>query len=170
MSWGVAEVHSPIDLLAAKLNLGLVELLAGNAEPAARIFDELLETHGRNGRLHLGYGFAAINLGRALYRLDELDRGQAAFEEARAAFEALRFRAHYAHALQGLAAIAARRGDAEHGATLLGEAAAVLGHVEASEDDFEPGLIPAVEASLRSQLGDDAFTTLYEAASELQAH
>ena len=84
-----------------------------------------------------------------------------AFDEARGAFAAIRFRAHYAHALQGLAAIAARRGGAEDGARLLGEAAAVLGHVEASEDDFEPGLIPAVEESLRSQLGEEAFAAVY---------
>lgn len=158
----VAELHSPLEVLAANLNLGLVELLSGRPEQAAVIFEALLALHSRNGRLHLGYGFAAINLGRALYRLDELERAQVAFDEARAAFAAIRFRAHYAHALQGLAAIDARRGSAEQAARLLGEAAAVLGHVEASDDDFEPGLIPAVETSLRSQLGEQEFTALYE--------
>jgi predicted ATPase/DNA-binding SARP family transcriptional activator len=162
--YDVAAHHGSGEVDVAKMNLGLVELLAGNSESAAQIFEELRELHGRNGRLHLGYGFAAINLGRAMYRLDDLERGEAAFDEARAAFAAIGFRAHYAHALQGLAAIAARRGNAQHGVRILGEAAAVLGQVDASEDDFEPGLIPTVEASLRSQLGEDTFAALYEQA------
>jgi predicted ATPase/DNA-binding SARP family transcriptional activator len=157
----VAERHGLLDVLAGKLNIGLVELEAGRPEKAVPIFEDLLDLHGRNGELHLGFGFAAVNLGRALYRLDELERAQAAFEKARAAFEAIRFRAHYAHALQGLAAVESRIGSSVDAARLLGQAEAVLGDVAASEEDFEPGLVRTVESGLRSRLGDVRFAAAH---------
>jgi tetratricopeptide (TPR) repeat protein len=149
----VAERHGLIgEVLAAKLNLGLVELHSGRPEVAVPIFEELLGTHARLGRLHTGFGFASIHLGQALYQLDELERAQAAFADARAAFAAIGFRSHFAHALQGLAAVEARLGSAQGGARLLGEAAAVLEDVGASGDDFDR---PGVRAGHR---GDTSLT------------
>ena len=160
-SIAVAETHGLADALAAKLNLGDLELEAGRPEAAVPIFEELLLTHREAGAHHQGVGFAAMNLAHALRQLDQPERAKEFYTEARDAFRVVGFRAHIAHALQGLAIVGARTGSPAEAAALLGQADALLQDVGA-RDDFEPGLLSSVESKLRSQLGDDAFAAAYE--------
>ena len=104
-----------------------------------------------------GIGLALLNLGEADYLLGEDERAARRFEEARAAFEAVGFRAHVGHALQGFAAVEARRDNAVAAARLLGRAAAVLAEVGASDDDFNPQMVSQAVASARGRLGDEVF-------------
>jgi len=155
-SIAVAEAHGLADALAAKLNLGDLELEAGRPEAAVPIFEELLLTHREAGDHHQGVGFAAINLGHALRQLDQPERAKEFYVEARDAFRVVGFRVHIAHALQGLAIVEAGIGSPADAAALLGHADALLQDVGA-RDDFEPGLLSSVESRLRSQLGDTRF-------------
>jgi predicted ATPase/DNA-binding SARP family transcriptional activator len=160
-SIAVAVAHGLADRLAAKLNLGDLELEAGRPEAAVPIFEELLLTYREPGIPNQGLGFAAINLAHALRRLDQPERAREYYAEALDAFRFVGFRVHIAHALQGLGVIEARVGDPAAAAALLGQAGALLQDVGA-RDDFEPGLLSSVESSLRAQLGDDAFSSAYE--------
>jgi hypothetical protein len=57
--------------------------------------------------------------------------------------------------------VEARIGSSVEAARLLGQADAVLGDVQASEEDFEPGLMGTVESELRSRLGDATFAAAH---------
>jgi hypothetical protein len=72
---------------------------------------------------------ALLNLGDADLLLGHDERAGQRFEEARAAFEVVGFRAYVGQAIQGLAAVDAWRGNAASAATLLGRATAMLADV-----------------------------------------
>jgi tetratricopeptide (TPR) repeat protein len=149
------------DPLAAKLNLGVVELEAGRPEAAVPIFEDVLERHRENGNAY-GEAWPSLNLGVAVFQLGEYERAAAHWGEARAAFEAVGFQANIGRAVLGLAAVESRVGVPEKAARLLGKADALLGDLGAAEDDFMPGLALTVESTLRSELGDDAFSAARE--------
>jgi len=145
------------DSLAAKLNLGVVELEAGRPEAAVPIFEHVRERHREMGNEH-GGGWPSLNLGVAVFQLGDYERAAAHWEEARVAFEAVGFQANVGRAVLGLAAVESRIGAPEMAARLLGQADALLGELGAAEDDFMPGLASTLESALRSQLGDQAFS------------
>lgn len=149
------------DPLAAKLNLGVVELEAGRPEAAVPIFEDVRARHRENGNTH-GVGWPSLNLGIAVFRLGEYERAGAYWEEARAAFEAVGFPANVGRAVLGLAAVESRIGAPERAARLLGHADALLGELGVAEDDFMPELALTVESTLRSQLGDHEFSAARE--------
>jgi len=149
----------PLTRLSAKLNLGVVALDSGDAAAAVPIFEELLAENQAAG---VGVAFPLMNLGLAAFELGDDDAARDRWEDARAAFAEFGFRAHVGHALQGLAAVEARAGNAVAAATLLGRADSELAGVGHSPDDFNPRLAAEAEAQARPQLGDEAFTAAYE--------
>jgi predicted ATPase/DNA-binding SARP family transcriptional activator len=149
-----------VEPLTEMMNLGGVEHAAGDYARAAEIFDELIVPH-RRGRSLEGIGLAALNGGLARYRLGEFELAQTRFVEAFESFEELGFRAHVAHAQQGLAACAVGLGQPVEAAELLGRAAHELAELGWSDDDFDPTLASETEAVARSALGDEAFDEAY---------
>jgi tetratricopeptide (TPR) repeat protein len=141
------------NILANKLNLGLVALESGETEKAIAMLEDIR---------YENRGFACLNLGVARYRLGEYEAAQEAWEEAREAFAEWGFRAHIGHALQGLAAVETKIGDATEAARLLGRAAGLLHDIGASADDFDPTLAGEAEAASRAVLGDETFQAAYE--------
>ncbi len=139
-----------------KLNLAVVAMESGDPATAVPLLEEVLESNRRSHDLVGVRGFATINLGQAHYRLGDVESARELFREAREAFSEIGFRAHAAHALQGLAACAAASDLHEEAARLLGRAAAELGDVVDPDDDFR-GLAADVEATVRRAMGDEAF-------------
>lgn len=154
------QLGSEIDLTNTELNHAVLLLDMGQIDTAVTWLEALLDRYRAAG-VGEGDGLALLNLGEADYLLDEFERAGRRFEEARVAFEAVGFRAHVGHAMQGLAAVDARRGSAVAAARLLGKAAAVLAEVGASDDDFNPQMVSQAVASARGQLGDEAFDRLF---------
>jgi tetratricopeptide (TPR) repeat protein len=149
-----------VEPFVEKMNLGVVMLDSGDHAAATPVFEELLERHRRHG-VTQGVGFASLNLGLCAHYLGDPDGAQKRFAEARAAFEQVGFRAHVAHAVQGLAAAAAGIGRHEEAARLLGEAQDELDEIGWSTDDFDAELAPSVEWTARAALGDEAFDAAY---------
>jgi predicted ATPase/DNA-binding SARP family transcriptional activator len=149
-----------IDITTTELNHAVLLLDMGQIETAVTWLEAVLDRYRAAG-VGEGVGLALLNLGEADYLLGNDERAGLRFEEARAAFEAVGFRAHVGHALQGLAAVDARRGNATAAAQLLGKAAAVLAEVGASRDDFNPQMVSQAEADARERLGDEVFEQLF---------
>ena len=151
-----------------KLNLGIVALDSGDNAAAVALFEEVLGIQRRNDN-RSGIAFATLNLGLAHLRLGDAARAQESFQEARAGFAEVGFRAHVAHAMQGLAACAAASGSHHEAARLLGRAAAELGGSVYSEEDF-PQLAADVEARARQAIGNEAFEAAYSDARAEPGH
>jgi predicted ATPase/DNA-binding SARP family transcriptional activator len=145
--------------LVEKLNLGIVAMDSGDPARAVPFFEDVLDSHRRNDD-RLGIGFATINLGQVRYMLGDIPGSHESYREARDAFSDAGFRAHVAHALQGLAACEASSGRPEDAARLLGRAAAELGEIVYSEEYF-PKLAREVEAAARQTLGDEEFEAAF---------
>jgi predicted ATPase/DNA-binding SARP family transcriptional activator len=150
-----------LEPLVERLNLAIVAMDSGDAGAAVPLLENVLESHRRDGNPS-GIGFATLNLGLAHYRLGDIEGAHAAFHEAQHAFSQVGFRAHVAHALQGRAACAASSARYAEAARLLGQAAAELGEIVDSDEDF-PLLAAEAEAAARSALGDDEFADAHEA-------
>lgn len=150
-----------IDVVIAKLNLGVTMVDSGRPGSAAPILEDVLAYH-EGAEIGEGVGFAHLNLGHAAYLLDDLERAREHFDAAHAAFGAVGFRAHVGHALQGIAAVEARRGRCEEAARLLGRANALLTDVGASQDDFAPALLAEADMTARAGLGEAAFVAAYD--------
>ena len=157
-----------LEPLEVKLGLAILALNSGDAARAARLFEEVLESHRRAGSAE-GIGFALLNLGLARIRLGEHESARRDFTEAREAFEVVGFRAHVAHALQGLAAAESGMGRPEEAARLLGLARAQLDEVGWSSDDFDPTLAAEVGESVRRELGEERFAAAFAAGRESAA-
>jgi tetratricopeptide (TPR) repeat protein len=145
-----------------KLNLAVVAMDAGEPGAAVPLLEQVLDANRRSDNLIGVAGFATLNLGQAHLRLGEVARAWERFEEAREAFSEIGFRAHVAHALQGLAACAAARGRPREAAHLLGRATAELGEIVDSEEYF-PELAAEVEVRAREALGDEAYEAAFSA-------
>ena len=100
----------------------------GDHAEAQIMFEDVLAIHRRNENVE-GIGTALLNLGVVHYALGEHEASLRDFEEARACFEEVGFRAHVAHAVQGLAACAASEGRFEEAARLLGQARGELDEI-----------------------------------------
>lgn len=151
------------DVVVAKMNLGSVAFDAGDHDSAVRLWEDVLAYHRTNGRDE-GAGFALLNLGLAAYRLQRTEEAGARFREAEALFARIGFREHFAHALQGVAAVDAADGDALSAARLLGRATRLLAETGSAETTFDAALPREVEASARAQLGDEAFAAAFAPA------
>ena len=154
-----------LEPVVEKLNLGIVAMDSGDNQAAVALFEEVLAIHRRNDN-PAGIGFALLNLGLVHHRLGDRARAEESFEEARVAFTEVGFRALVAHALQGLAACAAASGRYDDAAGLLGQAAAELGEIVYSEEDF-PLLASQAEGQARRALGNEAFEAAYASGERL---
>jgi len=152
-----------IEPVVQKMNLGVVALDEGDLPEAEAMFDDVLVIHRRNENVE-GIGTALLNLGVVHHALGEHEESLRAFEEARVCFEEIGFRAHVAHADQGLAAYAATEGRFEDAAHLLGRARAELDEIGAPEGDFAMDLVEATKRRAREALGDNVFEAAYGAA------
>ncbi|HET8968605.1 MAG TPA: BTAD domain-containing putative transcriptional regulator [Gaiellaceae bacterium] len=154
-----------LEPLAQKLNLGAVALDEADYPEAQAMFEDVLAIHRRNENVE-GIGFALLNLGVVYYALGEHQASLRAFEEARECFEKVGFRAHVAHALQGLAAYAATDGRFEDAARLLGQARRDLDEIGAPEGDFGGDMVVLAKEHAQEALGDEAFEAAYTAGRE----
>jgi tetratricopeptide (TPR) repeat protein len=145
-----------------KMNLGVTALESGDYEAAVELFEELAQTHRRNGSDE-GVGFALLNCGLARYRMQDHVQAASDFEEAGRRFDRIGFRAHAAHALLGRSAAAARQGDFEIASMLLGQSAGALEEVGWTGADFDSHLSEEVEAAARSALGAERFEAAFAA-------
>jgi len=148
------------DELVAKMNLGSVAFEAGEHEVAVPLWIEVLEHHHARGNSE-GEGIALLNLGLAAYRLGHTKDAQKRFAEAEALFDAIGFREHLAHALQGKAATEAADHRYREAAQLLGRAAALLEETGSGAVTFDADLPLEVEAVVRGQLGDREFASAF---------
>jgi tetratricopeptide (TPR) repeat protein len=144
----------------AWVNLANLELEAGEFAAAAELLERAVVIRRQPGQ-YSELGTALLNLGIARYRLGEYEVAQACFDEARSAFVEVGFRAHVAHARQGLAACAAATDRFDEAAALLGHAATELAELGWSDDDFDPTLAAEVESATRKALGDEAFAATF---------
>jgi tetratricopeptide (TPR) repeat protein len=154
-----------LEPVVEKLNLGAVALDEGDVPGARSMFEDVLAIHRRNENVE-GIGTALLNLGPIHHRLGEHEASLRAFEEARECFEEVGFRAHVAHALQGVAAYAASDGRFEDPARLLGQARAELDDSRAPAGNFPQGLVAETEDHAREALGDAAFEAAYAEGRE----
>ena len=145
-----------------KLNLAVVAMDSGDPGAAVPLFEDVLDSNRRGDNLVGVVGFATLNLGQAHYRLGDIASARERFQEARRAFSEIGFRAHVAHALQGLAACDVSCGRHEEAARLLGRAAAELGEIVDSDEDFLL-LVAELEATVRGAIGDEAYEAAYAA-------
>ena len=152
----------PIEIMMAELNHAVLLMDWGRMEPAVDRLEQALEGARALGHAE-GAALALLNLGEAAFLLGRDDAARVRFDEARDAFAAIGFRAHVGHAMQGIAAVLARGGDAHRAAELLGRAGAVLAEVGAAREDFNPGMVAGAEAAARESMGDEAFDTAYSA-------
>lgn len=148
-----------VDEQVAKMNLGSVAFDAGDHSGGISIWVDVLDYHRVRGTSE-GMGIALLNLGLGAYRLGQSDDARKRFAEAEALFDALGFREHVAHALQGLAAIEAADDRHREAARLLGRAAALLDET-GSGDNTYADLAREVEAAARGRLGDREFVSAY---------
>lgn len=144
------------DVVVAKMNLGTVAFDSGDHASGVRLWEDVLVYHRTNANDE-GIGFALLNLGVASYFLERMQEARARFGEAETLFARIGFREHFAHALQGIAAVDAADGHALSAARLLGRATRLLAETGAAETNFDVALPRNAEASARAQLGDEAF-------------
>ena len=149
-----------VDVMVAKMNLGSVAFEAGDHDAAVLLWEDVLAYHRTQG-IAEGAGLALLNLGLAAYRLGRTEEAGSRFREAEALFARIGFREHFAHALQGIAAVDAAGGDAVSAARLLGRAKRLLAETGSAESSFDADLPREAEASARSQLGDEAFAAAF---------
>ncbi len=148
------------DEMVAKMNLGSVAFDAGDHFTAVPLWIEVRDYHRARGTPE-GEGIALLNLGLAAYRLGQMDDACAHFSDAEALFDAIGFREHLAHALQGLAATQAADDRNREAAKLLGRAAALLDETGSGAGTFDAELGREVEAVLRRRLGDREFASAF---------
>ena len=151
-----------LEPLAQKLNLGVIALDEGDLAEAQLMFEDVLAIQRQNENLE-GIGFALLNLGVVHYALGEHQASVSAFEEALVCFEEVGFRAHVAHALQGLAAYAAHEGRFDDAARLLGQARGELDEIGVPEGDFAEGMVDPTKEQARAALGEAGFEAAYAA-------
>ncbi len=152
------------DELVAKMNLGAVAFDAGEPEVAVPLWTDVLGYHRARANSE-GEGIALLNLGLAAYRLGETDDARRRFTEAEALFDAIGFREHVAHALQGIAATEGAVKRYREAARLLGRASALLEETGSGASTFDPNLPLEVEAVVREQLGDLEFASAFSGSS-----
>jgi predicted ATPase len=150
-----------LEPLVEMINLGLVALDSGEYHAAIELYDEVAAVHRRDANTE-GIGFASLNLGLARYRIGEFGLARADFEEARAAFEQIGFRAQVANALLGLSALDSAEKQFDVAAERLGRASMELGEIGWGEA-FAPELASEVEAEARNALGDEGFERAFAA-------
>ena len=151
-----------LEPLAQKLNLAIVVLDSGEAEEARSLLQDVLASHRAADNVQ-GMGFALLNLGVAHHALGDHEAALEAFQEARERFDAVGFRAHVAHAVQGFAAFEASEGRFENAARLLGSARAELDEVGSPEDDFAGDMVAWTKQQAGEAMGDEAFEVAYAA-------
>ncbi len=135
-------------------NLGDLALHEGEYEEAARWTSESIAL-ARELRHREGLTLALLNFGQASLHLQRDDEAAAAFEEALALGRDLGYQEAIAYALEGLAALAARRGEPVTAARLLGAAELLLERVGASLDRAAHDIHEQTLASLRAKLSDE---------------
>jgi len=157
-----------LEPIVQKLNLGTLALDDGDHPEALVMFEDVLAIHRRNENVE-GIGTALLNLGVVHYVLGEHEASLQDFEEARACFEEVGFRAHVAHAVQGFAAFAASEGRFEDASRLLGQARSELDEIGSPEGDFAIDMVAWTKEQAREALGEDAFEAAYAEGRERPA-
>ncbi len=140
-------------------NLGYTAVLSGdyataasNAEESLRLFRELGNSWGTT--------LALTNLGRASLGLEDLRRACSTLVESLRLSEALGERRNIAECLEGLAAMALQRGDAECGAQLYGAAGSLRAVIGSPISPAERTHHRLRLDTLRQRLGGDRFDVL----------
>ena len=156
------EIGDAISLRTAELNHAVLLMDWGRVEQAIPMLEDALAGFRELGH-DVGIGLSLLNLGEAAFLLGDDAGARTRFEAARSAFVAVGFRAHVAHATQGLAAVEARSGDPAVAADLLGRAAAILTEVGAAPDDFNPGIVAGASEAAKASLGEAGYGAAFDA-------
>jgi tetratricopeptide (TPR) repeat protein len=135
-------------------NLGYLALCSGDYGSARDLCDEALELN-RERSDYRGMTAALLNLGIAAIHQRQDTRAVELFEESLGHAEQLEHSAYAAFALEGLAAAAARKGNATVAAELLGAAKSLLEAAGVVLDPVERALHDATLTTARSTVGDD---------------
>ena len=154
------EIDDELSLLMTENNHAALLMDMGRLEEAVPMFEHVLERFTAIGDT-TGVAYALLNLGEAAFRRGADDEARRWFADARDAFEAVGFRAHVGHAIQGLAAVEARSGAGTVAAELLGQAAALLHEAGHALDDFNPGMVAGAADAARTAIGEAAYAAAY---------
>jgi hypothetical protein len=109
------------------------------------------------------------NIGVATLHEGGVTEASRLFAEALATFRAERWPEGIAYGLEGLAAAAARGGEPERAARLLGAAAALLAETGMSFESFEQAMHDRTVELLREELGEERFRALVDEGVSLGA-
>jgi tetratricopeptide (TPR) repeat protein len=139
-------------------NLGDLALHRGRYDDAAYCTGEAVAL-ARELRHREGLTLALLNSGQACLHLDRLDDAAAAFEEAFELARDLGYQEAPAYALEGLAALAAMRGEPVRAARMVGAAELLLEKLGASLDRAAYELHEKTIASVRGELSDELLAT-----------
>src|SRR5204863_434022 len=107
---------------------------------------------------------AELDLGLVRLRQEDLDGARASFRWSLESADRAGVPSGVAMGLLGVAAVAAREGDAERAATLLGAADAMLEKIEVSLEPYETRVRQEVLAVVEESLGAEATRDALEAA------
>ena len=144
--------------MTATTNLSIVYLSSERLDEARESLHQVLAFRTTQGHTE-GIGFARLNLGEVEFAMGHLDDAEAQFAGAADVFRSIGFRARWANALQGLAAVEARTDRHVSAARRLGMAAALLGDAGWGADGT--GLAESTIEAARAALGDETFDRLF---------
>jgi predicted ATPase/DNA-binding SARP family transcriptional activator/Tfp pilus assembly protein PilF len=136
-------------------NLGDLELTRGRYERARPLFEEslaLLRARGDTSNV----ARSLFNLGATEWKVGAPDEAAGHFREALANAQEAGDQEDLAWILQGIAALAAGRGQAERASLLLGASESLLDAMGAEYKPFERQLRDETDAAIRALIGDGA--------------
>lgn len=145
----------------ALLGKGRVLMMQGRAAEALAAQEEGAARMRRTGELMIR-SLTLLNLGWGSLVAGRVERAAEVLAEALGVLASLQNREGLARALEAIAAISARRGNAARGALLLGAAEGVRRIVGARPLPLDAALLQALEANLRGALDETRFRTAFE--------
>jgi predicted ATPase/DNA-binding SARP family transcriptional activator len=160
------ELGLEADVVIADTNLAEISFRAGDLDDARRRWESVLGWHEHGSAPESGV-FALLGLAAIAHTEDRLDEAERLFERARHLADTAGFTQLAGHAHIGLAAVAAKSGNHVEAANRLGRADAMFDELGGRSAEFDPALVATTEASARAALGENAFTTAYEAGRRL---
>ncbi len=157
--------------------LGEIALRQGDYERATRLVEESLELRRQLGN-KWGMGVSLGTLGWAAMRQEDWKRAMARLSESLEVRQEIGDKGGSAWCLERLAEVALAQRQAEKAVHLLGAAAALRSSIGSVIDPADRSAYESTLASLRAELGNERFATIWnkghaltlEQASELALH
>jgi predicted ATPase/transcriptional regulator with XRE-family HTH domain len=150
----------------ALMKIGLVAAAEGNYSRAEEIFSECLRMQravGNTGSTH----YSLVNLGAVAHKRGEFDLAMERYHEALELLETTPNKSALAKTLEDMGAAVAALGDPARGVRLFGAADAIRGTIHSPLFPSERAEYDATIASMRGQLGDEAFDAQWRIGSSI---